>query len=72
MDEHKALEAEADLLDARQSMANALVQYQDALIEVELADGCILKKWNLDISRDELRHETTLLLHDNPEPRMAN
>ncbi len=72
VDEHKALEAEADLLDARQSMANALVQYQDALIEVELADGCILKKWNLDISRDELRHETTLLLHDNPEPRMAN
>jgi len=72
VDGHKALEAEADLLDAQQSMASALVQYQDAIIEVELTDGSILKKWNLDISRDELRRETTLLLHEDLGPSVAN
>lgn len=68
VDGHKALEAEADLLDAQQSMASALVQYQDAIIDVELTDGSILEKWNLDISRDELRRETALLLHADRGP----
>jgi hypothetical protein len=69
---HKALEAEADLLDAQQSMASALVQYQDAIIDVEMTDGSILEKWNLDISRDELRRETTVLLHKDPGSSLAN
>lgn len=63
VDGHKALEVEADLLDAQQSMANALVEYQDSIIEVDLTDGSILRKWNLDISREELRKETTALMN---------
>ena len=62
VDGHKALEVEADLLDARQSMASALIQYQDAIIEMELTDGSILKKWDMDMSRDELRQQTEALL----------
>jgi outer membrane protein len=71
VDGHKALEAEADLLDARQSLANAVVDYQDAVIEVELTDGAILKKWNLDISRSELRQQTAALLHGEQMPPAA-
>ena len=63
VDGHKALEVEADLLDARQNMANALVQYQESIIEVQLADGTILRKWNLELSRDELRRQTESLLN---------
>lgn len=68
VDGHKALEVEADLLDARQSLANELVQYQDAVIEVELTDGSILKKWDLEISRDELRRQTEALLGQDETP----
>jgi hypothetical protein len=53
-------------------MASALVQYQDAIIDVEMTDGSILEKWNLDISRDELRRETTVLLHKDPGSSLAN
>lgn len=63
VDGHKALEAEADLLDAQQSLANALVQYQDAMIEVELTDGSLLRKWGLDFTRAELRQQTAELLN---------
>lgn len=71
VDGHKALEAEADLLDARQSLANALVEYRDSIIEVELTDGSILKKWDLDLSRDELRRQTTALMNGIESPRAA-
>jgi outer membrane protein len=71
VDGHKALEAEADLLDARQSLANALVEYQDAIIEVELTDGSILSKWDLDLTRDELRRETTAIMDGVESPRTA-
>ena len=63
VDGHKALEVEADLLDARQSLANALVQYQDSVIEVELTDGYVLKKWSLEVSREELREQTAAMLN---------
>lgn len=63
VDGYKVLEAEADLLDARQNLANALVQYQDAIIKVQLADGEILKQWHVDISREELRRQTDALMN---------
>jgi outer membrane protein TolC len=63
VDGHKALEVEADLLDARQSLANALVQYQDSIIEVELTDGFVLRKWSLEVSREELREQTTAMMN---------
>jgi outer membrane protein TolC len=62
---HKVLEVEADLLDSRQDLASALMQYRRALLEVELSDGAILKNRDLDVTRDELRHQTEWLLEHN-------
>lgn len=62
VDAHKVLEVEADLLDARQNLANALVQYRHALMEVEIADGTILESRHLDITRTELRRQTSTYL----------
>jgi outer membrane protein TolC len=62
---HKVLEVEADLLDSRQDLASALTQYRRALLEVELNDGAILKNRDLDVTRDELRHQTEWLLEHN-------
>ena len=62
VDGHKVLEVEADLLDARQELANALMQYQRALLQVELTVGSILKNHQLDFSREELKRQTTALM----------
>jgi outer membrane protein len=64
----KVLEVEADLFDARQSFAEALVQYRRSSLELELAAGSILKSRNLDITRKELRDRTAVRLrqHDLP------
>jgi outer membrane protein TolC len=59
---HKVLEVEADLLDSRQNLTSALAQYRRALLEVEFIDGAILKNRDLDVTRDELRHQTESLL----------
>jgi outer membrane protein TolC len=61
----KVLEMEADLLDSRQDMANALTQYRRALLEVELSAGDILRNRGLDITRDELKLQTQQLLAHN-------
>lgn len=71
VDGHKALEVEADLLDARQSLANALIECQQATVEVELTDGSVLKKWDLDFTRDELRRQTDIMMNNIPSPRVA-
>lgn len=64
----KVLEVEADLFDARQSFAEALVQYRRSSLELELATGSILKSRKLDLTRNELRDRTMarLRLHDLP------
>ena len=58
----KVLEDEASLLDSRQNLANALMQYQHALMQVELSEGSLLKNRNLEISREELRQSTKKLV----------
>jgi outer membrane protein TolC len=58
----KVLEVEADLFDARQSLADASVQARRAVLEFELANGSLLKKRNLDITREQLRRRTLALL----------
>jgi outer membrane protein TolC len=68
VDGHKVLEVEADLLDARQELANALTQYQRALTQVELVSGTLLKNRRLDCSREDLRRQTTAWLHGEPVP----
>ena len=61
----KVLDAEANLLDARQNLASALGQYRRALLEVELSNGTILENRGLDITRAELRRQTEAMLAHN-------
>lgn len=62
IDAHALLEVEADLLDSRQELANALVQYRRAVLEEDLTTGDLLKRHNLEISRQQLRNQTTSLM----------
>jgi outer membrane protein TolC len=62
VDGHKVMEVEADLLDARQELANALMQYQRALNQVELTAGSILKNRDLDVTQADLRRRTAAIL----------
>lgn len=64
----KVLEVEADLFEARQSLAQALVQRQRTLLELQLAEGTLLKNRNLELSRDDLRRKTQALLADHSPP----
>lgn len=64
----KVLEVEADLFDARQSLANALVQYERALLEVQLADGSLLQLRKLEVTREELRQQTLAFLKRDHAP----
>jgi outer membrane protein len=58
----KVLEVEADLFDARQSFAEALVQRQRTLLALQLAEGTLLKQSDLDLTREELRRKTEAML----------
>lgn len=57
IDGHKVLEVEADLLDAKQNLANAMVQYEQSDLEVELASGSLLKTRHMDVTRAELKQQ---------------
>ena len=67
----KVLEVEADLFDARQSFAQALVERQRALLALQLTEGTILEQSHLDFTRDELRHKTEALLSSHSLPLNA-
>jgi outer membrane protein TolC len=67
----KVLEVEADLFEARQSFAEALVQRQRALLALQLAQGTILKQSSLDLTREELRHKTEAMLSKHSLPLSA-
>ena len=69
IDGHKVLEVEADLLNARQDLANALMQYQQSQLQVELTSGSILKKRHLEVTREELKHQVAGMVK---HPRTAN
>jgi len=58
----KVLEVEADLFEARQSLADAAVQARRAVLEFELAHGSLLKQRNLDLTRETLRQRTLALI----------
>lgn len=62
IDADKLLQVEADLLDSRQELANALVQYRRSLLDRDLTTGAILKNHNLELTREELRRQTLKLL----------
>jgi outer membrane protein TolC len=69
IDGHKVLEVEADLLDARQNLANALVQYRHSLLEVEIASGEILRHRQLEVTQQDLKRQTTAYLQRVESPR---
>ncbi len=64
----KIFEVEADLLDSRQNLAQALVQSQRAMLQLQIVAGSLLKDRGLDMSRDELRQKTLALLHEHKLP----
>lgn len=59
----KVLEVEADLLDARQNLASALMQSQQSELQVELASGSLLKNLHMEVTSEELKEESAGLLH---------
>lgn len=58
----KVLDIEADLFEARNSMTEALVLYQRAVLELELVQGVLLKTRSLELTQKELENRTTRLL----------
>lgn len=58
----RVLQESKDLFEARQSLAEAEVQYQRSLLDVEWAEGTVLKKRNLEITRQQLREKTIAML----------
>jgi len=64
----KVLEVEADLLDARQSLAQALVQFQRANIQYRMVGGTLLKELGLDLTREELKQKTRAMLDNRKFP----
>ncbi len=61
VESRKVLEAEADLLQAKQGVVEAQVQYRRALLEAELAEGAVLKNRNLEFTQEELQTRTRRL-----------
>jgi outer membrane protein len=62
VESRKVLDIESDLFEARNSVVDALVQYQRALLEFDLVQGVILKKRDLELTQKELEAQTTQLL----------
>src|SRR6185436_16116099 len=60
----KVLDIEADLFEARNSVVDALVQYQRAVLEFDLVQGVILKKRNLELTQKELEAQTSKLVRN--------
>jgi len=60
----KVLEVEADLFEARQSLVDSLVRYRRTLLELQLADGTLLRGREMDLTRDDLRRRTLALLKE--------
>lgn len=61
IESRKILDIEADLLEAKNSAAQAQVKFQRALLELELIQGTILQKHHLDLTQGELQELTAQL-----------
>jgi len=64
VESRKVLDIEADLFEARNSVVDALVQYQRAGLEFDLVAGAILKKRNLELTQKELESKTAQILRN--------
>jgi len=64
IESRKVLETEAALFEARNSVADAMVQYERARLELELVQGAVLKLRNFDFSQRELQTRTARALRE--------
>jgi polyhydroxyalkanoate synthesis regulator phasin len=62
VESRKVLEVEANLLEANNSLADAKVQYQRALLELDLVQGSLLRSRNLELTQRELEARTSQLV----------
>jgi outer membrane protein len=62
VDSRRVLENEADLFEARNSVVEALVQFERAELELELMQGAVLRNRKLDLTQSELGVRTSQLL----------
>lgn len=62
VESRKVLEVDAVLFEARNSLLEAQVQFRRALLELELIEGSLLRRRNLDLSKRELQSKTALLV----------
>lgn len=58
IENRKILDIEEDLLEARNAAAEAKVQYQRAVLELQLIEGSVLKNYGFDFTQSELRSLT--------------
>jgi outer membrane protein TolC len=65
IDSRTVLETEEKLFEARMALLDNLVQYQKALLELELVKGTTLSNRNLDMTKAELQVLTEKLLASN-------
>jgi outer membrane protein len=61
LDSRRVLENDADLFEAKNAVVEALVQYQRAVLEMELMQGVVLKNRKMDLTQSELRSRTAEL-----------
>lgn len=61
-DSKTVLETEEKLFEAKIALLDNLIQYQKALLELELVQGSTLQNRGLEISKAELQNKTELLL----------
>ena len=61
LDSRKVLESDADLFEAKNAVVEALVQYERAVLEMELMGGSLLKNRKLDLTQTDLRTRTAEL-----------
>ena len=61
VESRKVLEVDADLFEAKNALLDAQVQLRRALLELELMEGTLLRKRNLDLTQKELESQTGLL-----------
>ncbi|MCI0534728.1 MAG: TolC family protein, partial [Verrucomicrobiales bacterium] len=61
VDSRAVLETEEKLFEAKLAVLDSLVQYQKALVELELVSGATLQTHNLDLSKAQLESKTAAL-----------
>jgi outer membrane protein TolC len=76
LESRKVFEIEAELFEARNAEIESLVNYQRALLELELVEGSILKRRKVELSQKELRTKTAEFMsgkraNGSGYPRMA-